>query len=155
MSNAPYTVISADTHAGASVNGYRQYLDSKHQKLFDEWRGSYKNPQKKHIGSKKHKNWDDTERISDMDTEGVAGEVIFPNTVPPFFKTSVLVCGNPSAEDYPLWREGIRAHNRWLVDFCAEHPERRAGIGLRQDAHAFFFQEVGAGALTALTTQGL
>ncbi len=65
-----------------------------------------------------------------MDTEGVAGEVIFPNTVPPFFRTSVLICGNPSREDYALRLEGIRAHNRWLVDFCAEHPERRAGIGL-------------------------
>ena len=24
----------------------------------------------------------------------------------------------------------MRAHNRWLADFCAEAPERRAGIGL-------------------------
>jgi predicted TIM-barrel fold metal-dependent hydrolase len=50
--------------------------------------------------------------------------------VPPFFRTSVLICGNPSAKDFPLWLEGIRAHNRWLVDFCADAPERRAGIGL-------------------------
>jgi len=126
----PYTVITADSHGGASIATYREYLDAKHQVLFDEWRSGYRNPQRKHIGSKKHKNWDDAERIADMDTEGVAGEVIFPNTVPPFFKTSVLICGNPSVEDYPLWHEGIRAHNRWLVDFCAEHPERRAGIGL-------------------------
>ena len=131
MSTAtPYTVITSDAHAGASIETYKQYLDAKHQALFDEWRGGYRNPQKKHIGSKKHKNWDATERIGDMDTEGVAGEVIFPNTVPPFFKTSVLICGNPSVEDYPLRLEGIRAHNRWLVDFCAEAPERRAGIGL-------------------------
>ena len=127
---APYTVITADAHAGASVNTYREYLDAKHQALFDEWRGSYKNPQRKHIGSKKHKNWDDAERLGDMDEEGVAGEIIFPNTVPPFFKTSVLICGNPSVEQYPMWLEGIRAHNRWLVDFQNEHPERRAGIGL-------------------------
>jgi len=126
----PYTVITSDSHAGASIATYREYLDSKHQKLFDEWRGGYKNPQRKHIGSKKHKNWDVTERIGDMDAEGIAGEVIFPNTVPPFFRTSVLICGNPSPEDYALRREGIRAHNRWLVDFCAEAPERRAGIGL-------------------------
>ena len=65
-----------------------------------------------------------------MEAEGIAGEIIFPNTVPPFFRTSVLICGNPSVKDYPLWLEGIRAHNRWLVDFCAEAPERRAGIGL-------------------------
>jgi len=130
MSAAPYTVISSDTHAGASVNDYRQYLDAKHQKLFDDWRGSYKNPQKKHIGSKKHKNWDDEERMADMEKEGVVGEIIFPNTVPPFFKTSVLICGNPQPEDYELRLAGIRAHNRWLADWCKEYPERRAGIGL-------------------------
>ncbi len=126
----PYTVITSDAHAGASINDYRAYLDAKHQQMFDDWRGGYRNPQKKHIGSKKHKNWDATERVGDMDTEGVAGEVIFPNTVPPFFKTSVLICGNPPAEDYKLRLEGIRAHNRWLKDFCSEFPERRAGIGL-------------------------
>jgi len=130
MTSTPYTIITSDSHAGASVKDYRDYLDSKHQQLFDDWRGSYKNPQKKHIGSKKHKNWDDAERINDMNMEGVAGEIIYPNTVPPFFRTSVLICGNPSVQDYPLWLEGIRAHNRWLVDFQKEHPERRAGIGL-------------------------
>jgi len=128
--STPYTVVTADAHAGAPIATYREYLDAEHQALFDEWRGGYKNPQRKHIGSKKHKNWDAEERVGDMDREGVAGEVIFPNTVPPFFDTSVLICGNPSRERYPLWREGIRAHNRWLVDFCAELPERRAGIGL-------------------------
>lgn len=130
MSAAPYTVITADSHAGASINTYREYLDAKHKKMFDDWRGSYRNPQKKHIGSKKHKNWDDAERMNDMASDGVAGEVIFPNTVPPFFKTSVLICGNPRPEDYKLRLEGIRAHNRWLKDWCAEHPARRAGIGL-------------------------
>ena len=125
-----YVVITADSHAGASIDTYREYLDDQHQQLFDDWRKRYRNPQQKHIGSKKHKNWDDAERLGDMETEGIAGEVIFPNTVPPFFRSSVLICGNPSREDYPLWREGIRAHNRWLVDFCAEAPERRAGIGL-------------------------
>jgi predicted TIM-barrel fold metal-dependent hydrolase len=128
--NKPYTVITSDSHAGASIATYRDYLDAKHQALFDEWRGSYRNPQKKHIGSKKHKNWDATERIKDMDDEGIAGEVVYPNTVPPFFRTSVLICGNPPADQYALRLEGIRAHNRWLVDFCAEAPERRAGIGL-------------------------
>ena len=128
--DAPYVIISADTHAGGSLQAYRAYLDHEHQQRFDQWRGAYKNPQRKHIGSKKHKNWDDEERIGDMEAEGVVGEIIFPNTVPPFFDTSVLICGNPSPAQYPLWREGIRAHNRWLVDWCAEHPERRAGIGL-------------------------
>lgn len=127
---SPYVVISADTHAGASIQTYRDYLDPKLREEFDAWRGGYKNPQKEHIGSKKHKNWDDAERMRDMQTEGVAGEVVFPNTVPPFFKTSVLICGNPRPEDYRLRLEGIRAHNRWLVDWCAEYPAQRAGIGI-------------------------
>ncbi len=128
--DSPYALISADTHAGASVEGYKPYLDAKHQAIFDEWRGTYRNPQKAHIGSKKHKNWDDAERMRDLEAEGVAGEIIFPNTVPPFFKTSVLICGNPSREDYPLRWQGIKAHNRWLADWCKEFPARRAGIGI-------------------------
>ncbi len=129
-SSDPYLVISADTHAGASVQGYRDYLEAKYQPLFDDWRGGYKNPQKEHIGSKKHKNWDDAERMRDMHADGVVGEIVFPNTVPPFFKTSVLICGNPRPEDYELRLAGIRAHNRWLADWCKEFPEQRAGIGL-------------------------
>src|SRR2546425_9554499 len=93
MAGQPYVVITADSHAGASVETYRDYLDEKHKQRFDDWRGSYRNPQQKHIGSKKHKNWDDAERMKDMQAEGIAGEVIFPNTVPPFFRTSVLKNG--------------------------------------------------------------
>ena len=110
-----YAVITADSHAGASIEKYRDYLDAKHQQLFDDWRKHYRNPQQKHIGSKKHKNWDDAERLRDMEAEGIAGEVIFPNTVPPFFRTSVLICGNPSPADYPLWLEGIRSLAGWVA----------------------------------------
>jgi predicted TIM-barrel fold metal-dependent hydrolase len=49
--------------------------------------------------------------------------------VPPFFPTVVLFAGPPKPEDYEHRLAGIRAHNRWLVDFCNDFPERRAGIG--------------------------
>src|SRR5215510_13766558 len=94
----PYVVITADSHAGASIETYREYLDPNDRSRFDEWRAGYRNPQRKHIGSKKHKNWDDAERMRDMEADGIAGEIIFPNTVPPFFRTSVLICGNPSVQ---------------------------------------------------------
>jgi predicted TIM-barrel fold metal-dependent hydrolase len=29
-----------------------------------------------------------------------------------------------------LWQAGVRAYNRWLADFCAAAPGRRAGVGL-------------------------
>ena len=59
----------------------------------------------------------------------MVGEVIFPNTVPPFFPSFVLFVGPPKAEDYEHRLAGVRAHNRWMVDFCARFPERRAGLG--------------------------
>jgi predicted TIM-barrel fold metal-dependent hydrolase len=126
----PYTVITADTHAGASIDSYREYLDPSHRADFDAWRGRYKNPAKKHVGSKKTKNWDSAERLADLESDGVVGEVIFPNTVPPFYDTAFHVSAPPTSEQYPRYRAGTRAHNRWLAEFCADAPERRAGIGL-------------------------
>ena len=60
----------------------------------------------------------------------VLGEVIFPNTVPPFYDTAFHIAPPPSASQYLRWRAGARAHNRWLAEFCADEPGRRAGIGL-------------------------
>ena len=56
-------------------------------------------------------------------------EVIFPNTVPPFFPTGVVIAPAPSPEDLPRRLAGIRAHNRWLADFVAVAPHRRYGQG--------------------------
>jgi predicted TIM-barrel fold metal-dependent hydrolase len=131
MSNDPYILITADTHAGGSHAAYREYLDPKYRAAFDEWRGGYKNPEKQHYGSKKLRNWDFEIRSNDQNSQGVVGEVIFPNTVPPFWKKPLVM--PPAAvrpEDYELYMAGIRAHNRWLKDFCAEDPVRRAGIGV-------------------------
>jgi len=128
--NAPYVLISADTHAGASLATYREYLDPKYRDAFDAWRAGYKNPQREHLGAKKTKNWDDGERFRDLEADGVVGEIVFPNTVPPFYTNGVLVSPLPKPEQFERRLAGIRAHNRWLADWCAAHPERRAGIGL-------------------------
>ena len=128
--STPYIAITADTHAGASIDAYRDYLDPGDRAAFDAWRGSYSNPAKKHVGSKKTKNWDSAERCRDLEADGVVGEVIFPNTVPPFYDTAFHIAPPPTPEQYPRWRAGARAHNRWLSEFCAEEPARRAGIGL-------------------------
>ncbi len=69
-------------------------------------------------------------RNKDQDSQGVVGEVVFPNTVPPFYRKSIVTAHPPKPEDYQRCLAGIRAHNRWLKDFCAEDPVRRAGIGL-------------------------
>jgi predicted TIM-barrel fold metal-dependent hydrolase len=126
----PYIAITGDTHAGASIDTYRDYLDPAWHDDFDAWRGRYRNPSKKHTGGKKTKNWNSAERRTDLEGDGVVGEVLYPNTVPPFYDRAFHVSPAPKPEQYERWRAGTRAHNRWLAEFCAEEPERRAGIGL-------------------------
>lgn len=126
----PYMLITADTHAGASHAQYREYLEERYRPQFDEWRGGYKNPSQEHYGHKKRRNWDLQIRTQDQNSQGVVGEVVFPNTVPPFYRKSIVTAQPPKPDEYELCLAGIRAHNRWLADFCAEDPVRRAGIGL-------------------------
>ena len=129
-SNEPYILITADTHAGGSHAQYREYLEERYKAAFDEWRGGYRNPEQEHYGSKKKRNWDYEIRMGDQNSQGVVGEVVFPNTVPPFYKKSIVTTTPPKPDEYERCLAGIRAHNRWLKDFCAEDPDRRAGIGL-------------------------
>lgn len=125
-----YTIISADTHAGANHETYREYLDPAWRDEFDEWRGQYKNPWKDLRNTDlRVRNWDDERRDADEFADGVVGEVLFPNTVPPFYPGFVLFAGPPKPEEYARRRAGIQAHNRWMVDFQARRAAQRAGIG--------------------------
>lgn len=130
MSASPrYTIISADCHAGGSHEQYREFLDPKYRADFDAWRDKYKNPYRDLQDGGRVRNWDDDRRNGDLEADGQVAEVIFPNTVPPFFPSFVLFAKPPTDEQYEHRLAGIRAHNRWLVDFCNRYPERRAGIG--------------------------
>jgi len=123
-----YTIISADCHAGGNHAQYRDYLDAAYQGRFDEWRGGYKNPFRDLQDDGRTRNWDDDRRTSELQADGIVAEVLFPNTVPPFFPTGVVIAPAPrTAEEYDLRRAGIRAHNRWLADFVAQRPHQRAG----------------------------
>jgi predicted TIM-barrel fold metal-dependent hydrolase len=125
-----YIVISADTHAGGSHQQYREYLDPQYRDTFDAWRDKYKNPFKDLKDTDlRIRNWDTARRNADMEADGVVAEVIFPNTVPPFFPSFVLFAQPPTPDEYELRHAGVKAHNRWMVDFVNEQPERRAGIG--------------------------
>ncbi len=124
-----YTIITADSHAGGSHAQYREYLAEDYRDDFDAWRGKYKNPFKDLKDDRRARNWDSDQRWSEMQADGVVAEVIFPNTVPPFFPSFVLFAQPPKPDEYAHRLAGIRAHNRWLVDFVAQAPERRAGIG--------------------------
>jgi predicted TIM-barrel fold metal-dependent hydrolase len=125
-----YIVISADTHAGGSHQQYREFLDPKYRPDFDAWREKYKNPFKDLKDTDlRTRNWDGDLRDEQMNADGVVGEVIFPNTVPPFFPNFVLFAQPPTPDEYEHRHAGIQAHNRWMADFVSQKPEARAGIG--------------------------
>jgi predicted TIM-barrel fold metal-dependent hydrolase len=122
-------LISADGHAGGNHEQYRSYLESRYLEAFDAWRQRYSNPFKDLTGGTRNRNWDDERRLSELEADGVVAEVLFPNTIPPFFPTGAVVARPPTPEDYELRLAGIRAHNRWLADWCAGQADRRSGIG--------------------------
>lgn len=123
-----YTVISADAHAGGDIPEYRDYLASSWHDEFDAWADSYVNPFADLVAPIAYRSWDSERRLAENEADGITAEVIFPNTVPPFFEESSLVALPPTELDYERRWAGIQAHNRWLADFCAKAPGRRAGV---------------------------
>ncbi len=125
-----YVVISADCHGGGWVTDYREYLPSRLHDDFDAWSSGYEVPYPDMVGPDGSRNWDSARRLRELEDDGVVAEVIYPNTVPPFFPKVSLADQPPAANAGDLDRrwEGLRAHNRWLADFCAAAPGRRAGI---------------------------
>jgi predicted TIM-barrel fold metal-dependent hydrolase len=125
-----YLVISADCHGGAAIADYRPYLEAQYLDDFDAWAAAFENPYGDIEGDAAGRNWDSDRRLRELEADGVVAEVIFPNTIPPFFPKVSLVNQPPGASAGDLDRRwaGLRAHNRWLADFCAAAPGRRAGI---------------------------
>jgi predicted TIM-barrel fold metal-dependent hydrolase len=128
--NDRYTVISADGHAGANLGDYRPYLESRYHDDFDAWAAEYEIPYEDMTGPDGDRNWNSPRRLAELEADGIVAEVLFPNTVPPFFPKASLTAQPPpvDAGDSDKRWAGLQAHNRWLVDFCGEAPGRRAGI---------------------------
>jgi hypothetical protein len=152
QSNAPYVIVSSDTHAGLYVEDYRPYLESSVHAEFDEWlvtrhqhRAMVEELNGEYVEGWERDNevglkgaYDPTIRDKTLDADGVAGEVIFADgdavtgmEAPPF--GAGLQAGMIS--DPRLAWAGARAHNRWLEEFCATNPPRRAGVALVPITH--------------------
>ena len=67
--------------------------------------------------------WDSARRVKELEADGVVAEVVFPNNGVPFG-------GFGESAEHELRGVGNRAYNRWLTDFCAEAPGRRAGLAM-------------------------
>jgi predicted TIM-barrel fold metal-dependent hydrolase len=140
MSAKNYVIVSTDGHCGADLYGYKPYLPKRLHEQFDSWARTYHDPWSEfdtelddfRIGVASYSspvNWDSAKRQEYLSREGIAAEVLFPNTAPPFFPSGSIGAHRPgTAEDEENRYAGLQAHNRWLVDFCNDVPGRRAGI---------------------------
>ena len=106
-----YIVISTDTHAGADLYGYKPYLPARLHDEFDAWAKAYASPFDDLIVATANRNWDHVLRIAEMDADGVAAEVLFPQASGfgggPFVTTE----GDPE-----LRLACIRAYNDYLAE---------------------------------------
>jgi len=144
-SSKNYVLITADGHAGASIRDYKPYLAKAFHDEFEEWAKDFYDPwadfdkdlsdtddEGLRIGvssASSPYNWESAERVTILEGQGVVAEVIFPNTVPPFYPSGAVTAPSPTNdEEYRRLWAGVQAHNRWLVDFCNDAPGRRAGL---------------------------
>ena len=64
---------------------------------FDAWRSTFDNPYDDLRDRDADRNWDHDRRLAELKADGVVAEVVFPNTVPPFFPKPSLVAQPPGA----------------------------------------------------------
>jgi predicted TIM-barrel fold metal-dependent hydrolase len=143
-----HVVISADTHCGAALHDYKPYLEKKYHGDFDEWAESVQEAERRTAEVFKDaersplnvgvdgdpevdgdRNWSSERRLREQEADGVVAAVLFPNTQPPFAPAAASQFeAPPYSDDMDRRWAGLQAHNRWLLDFVSEAPERRAGI---------------------------
>ncbi|MDE0030387.1 MAG: amidohydrolase family protein, partial [Deltaproteobacteria bacterium] len=61
---------------------------------------------------------DPNKRITEMETDGVSAEVLFPTYLLPHF----------AMDDAKLQEVSFRAYNDWVMDYCSVAPNRLVGV---------------------------
>jgi predicted TIM-barrel fold metal-dependent hydrolase len=146
-------VISSDGHVTARMPDYRPYLESRFHEEFDAFAKVYASEGSRNFerpallsrldldvvddwqrdfldAGRTDGNSDPASRLKEMEREGLAAEVLFPDFGLPFelyspFLATMTGLAPRSKEQIDA---GNRAFNRWLADFCNCAPERFAGL---------------------------
>lgn len=149
MGDERLMVVSSDTHVGPRPEDLRPYCQKKYLERFDEFAASevasaklsrelfqttfseeYRNGFARNDRTAGH--YDVHARLRDMDRDGVAGEVIFHNSLNgqpfPFELANGFGNGVPTNDERELVGAGREIYNRWLADFCSVEPERHVGL---------------------------
>ena len=156
------TVISADGHAGPPIADYRPYIDAEWLDEFDRFvveRENWRSQRNRSMGlapgaelvdalfgepmvamydaqeavksGGRSGVYDSDRRNLELEREGIVAEVLFADfqnsNEPPWGAAFPYPGTNPQ-----LRLAGARAFNRWLADFSAALPGRRAGVAIVQ-----------------------
>lgn len=70
--------------------------------------------------------FDASVRVRELDDDGVAGEIIFPQMAP--FGAGLMQYRYEVTPEQSF--VGCQAYNRWLADLCRSNPARHAGVAL-------------------------
>ena len=118
-------IISVDGHVKAPRAGYRDYIDPKWRAAFDDWVKRFEGTPDGFVRADfESGQWDPKRRVADLETQGVAAEVLFANGAP-------FAAGRVDyAPDPEQTRQANMAFNRWVIDFCSEAPGRLHGQAL-------------------------
>jgi len=119
-------IILADGHTGADLRDDRPYLEKKWHDELDARADPFVNPFVDLVTRDATRSWDHEKRQRELESNGFMAEVLFPNTIPPFLSGGSLIMNVHSPEEYERKWTGLRAHNRWLTDFCDMLPDGRA-----------------------------
>jgi len=148
--NDPYLIVAADSHAGLPTEQYRHYLEKKYHEQLDGFLLEQQEliEASTRLGVRDDKyakkwfelheeelvaGWDGIKRDQTLNSDGVAGEVIYPDADAVESRTAVPFgagLGLSGDLDPELGLAGAKAHNRWLADLCSVSPERRRGAAL-------------------------
>src|SRR3954471_11042909 len=149
-----YVVISSDCHAVGRPEDFRPYFETRHLDAYEDYCRAQEaamaaarkaTEEGGRLFSKEAMEefedfdavdeasvggtpglWDSRRRLKELEADGVVAEVLFPNGAP-FMKGFGVTDAT-----LELHTAGLHAYNRWLADFCADVPGRRAGVALTQ-----------------------
>src|SRR5664279_2134169 len=155
-------LISADGHAGPPIADFRPYVDRGQLEEFGRFvvaREAWRAERNRSMGLPEDGElvhalfgeamvdiytgqeaiargglqgvYDSEVRNRELEGEGIVAEVLFPDfqnsNEPPWGAAFPFPDSTPQ-----LRQAGARIFNRWLADFCAQLPGRRAGVGIVQ-----------------------